>query len=410
MATDQWVTFGGVELINLSRTAQLAQTLGIDMMWVDPDTVAWVQDELDGAGYDNIATAPWYDPGFPASAEFAGIVPLSIVGWDDSTREATTTEYITSGGSSGRARSKTLSIVANVGILASTSRGADFGKRWMDRVLSGETDRTFCSGSELRYFQHAFDPGLPAPPQAHRRNVSVTRGTSVTRKRSNDCSVLLIATFTWTADDPFEYGEESEQLFGLGSAGPYGVGVTSFGTEAMAETGCPVFDYSPIYDPLYPALVPPPSAPDFYPEGWDITEGEAFTRHWARITGLEPSSLDSVPVVTLTTSVPARMVRVAVWSGSAVPSDQCDPLWVAILTYVPDSLNVTIDGEQQASYAWDGVSPVVRRVDSLVYGPEARPLRWASLRDPAGFIVTLDVLGDGVGSVRAALSLVPKSN
>lgn len=414
MAYDGWVEFNDVELINLSRTAQLAEALGIDTLWTDPESVQWIEDSLGGVDYDLITAAPWYDAGHPASSEFAGIVPLSIAGLDDSTLTASTIEYVTDGGSSGRARNTTLPIVANVALVASTDRGADYGKRWLDKTLRAGGARTFCSGSEMRYFQ--FSPGETGvePPVAHRRDVSLTRGTSVTRKHQTSCSATWIVPFTWTANDPFEYGEEIAQFTDLGGA-VAGPGVDSSGSLALTEIPCGEYDYSPIYDPLYPALVPSPTAPDFYPEGWALLPGMTFDRFWARLDPVEPSALNVVPVVTLTTDVDARFVRVSIWPAASSTDDLCDPLWVAIVSYLPAGMDFVIDGEQKASYV--DVPPIVRRTDSLVYGAAARPIQWTSLNDPDGLLVTLDIMDDsgsgdydGGGTVRAALSFVPKSD
>lgn len=412
MAYDGWIKFGNIELVNLSRTAQLAQSMGIDTLWTEPSTVQWIQDALAGEDYDLITEAPWYDAGHAASAEFAGIVPLSISGLDDSTLEASTTEYITDGGSSGKPRNKTLTLVASVAVVASTARGADFGKRWLDKVLTGSGARTTCSGSDLRYFQYKQAEGQPVPPQAHRRDVTLSRGTSVTRKRESYCSATWMVTFTWTANDPFEYGDEVSVLASLGAAVP--VGTTDYGTLAMTEQDCPVYDYTPIYDPLHPALVPSPVAPDFYPAGWAFVSGEDFTRWWAVLGPAEPSGLDFVPVLTLHAATEYRAVRVSIWPADRAVDTFCEPLWSAIISYLPAGIDFVIDGEQQAAYAWDGVSPVVRRTDSLVYGAGARPIEWDQFNDPSGLLVTLDALTDpayyGDGSLRASLSLVPKSN
>ena len=417
MATDEWLSYGGVELINLARTTALAESLGIDTLWTDPDAVAWVEDARNGHDYDLVTTAPWYDAGFPASSEFAGIVPLSISGLDDSTKESTTTEYITAGGSSSKPRNKTLSLPFNVAIIASTERGADFGKRWLDRLLSGRSRSTFCSGEDLHYYQWGPSDETPLPPLVHRRDVTVSRGTSVTRKRSTYCSATWLVTFTLVANDPFEYGEPVPQFLNLGNgsgviAAPGGQPLVSSGQMPLIESSCPVYDYAPIYDPLYPALVAPPTAPDFYPEGWDFEDGDSIYRFWVRVPPTEPSSLGLVPVVTLRASADARMVRVRVWPGNADTSSMCDPLWTAYVTYVMKDVDFVIDAEQQASYVWDGFSPVVRRADSLVYGEEATPVGWESFNSPEGLLVTLDFRTPGFvpGSITASLALVPKSD
>lgn len=612
MAYDGWVEFDGEELVNASRTVQLAESLGIDTVWIDPSSVSWIETALAGDDYDIIENAPWYDAGYPASAEFAGVLSLGFQGLDDSTLSSTVTEYITDGGRSNRPRNTTLSIVASVAIIASTERGAEFGKRWLDRRLRGARgERLFCDGSILRYSRYASADA----PIAHRRDVSLTRGTSVTRKRRTDCSVTWLVTFTLTANDPFEYGESSTVLERVGvqpeyigpadkvnllpnpsfetnttgwaalgagstitrvtgdkhhgvagcevvcpgtaavegiqiagadiavtgstaySAGQWvkfpvgktiraqlvdtvgGVGGTfsdvlatgnwqfvsvtrttaagttamdwrvyeptetaaitfwvdeailvqgsvlpdyfdgdsppvydsntdtwsvhqwsgaphastsslsevtgtfvggslldSQGSLAMVQESCPVWDYSPIFDPLYPALVPSPTAPDFYPDGWDIAEGMTFNRYWVKLNPMEPSGLAIVPVITLSGgATEARMVRVSIWSGTSDFDDQCDPLFTAIVSYLPAGVDLYIDGEQKVSYVWDGVSPIVRRADSLVYGTNAEPLLWTTFTNDDGLMVTLDLFiesGDesGGGDVEMALALVPKSD
>jgi len=413
MAYDGWLLYGGVELVNLSRTAQLAEAMGIDIMWTEPSAVQWIEDALGGDDYDLVSTAPWYDSGAPASAEFAGLVPLSISGLDDSTKEAGTIEYITDGGSSTGSRSKTKALVANFAVIASSERGAHFGKRWLDRVLAGTPDRTFCSGSELKYFEYRREDGKPTPDRKHLRNVSLTRGTSVTRKRYTHCAAMWLVTFTWTANDPFEYGEPLMQFLGLGP-GPVALQhlntIIDSGSLNMVEQECPVFDYTPLYDPLHPALVAPPTAPEFYPDGWDFPEGEPFLRHWVRVKPVEPSAFNYVPEVTFTATSEVRMVRLRVWAGNANPDSTCEPLWSAYVTYLPSGLQFVLDGEQKAAYAWDGVSPYVRRTDSLVYGDGATPLEWPSFNHPEGLLVTLDVKDSESWVVDAALSLVSKSD
>ena len=410
MAYDGWLEYNGEEFVNLSRTAQLAETLGITSLWTDPSDVQWIQDDLAEADYDVIADAPWYDPGYPASTEFAGLVPLSIPNLDDSTATATVTENTGDGGNTSGNRNATLTLVWSVAIVASTDRGADFGKRWMDRRLKDSGSPVFCKGADLRYFRYA----SAGAPKVHRRDVRLTRGSSVTRKRRDDCSVTWFVTFTMTCNDPYEYGEEFPQISALGGT-VTGPGLDTSGSIVLTQQTCPQYDYSPIFDPLYPAMVASPTAPDFYPDGWDIVPGETFQRFWARLDPLEPTDLFVIPLITLTTSVEARLVRVSIWPSDSTTSDQCDPLFSAVVSYLPASVQFIIDSEQKASYVWDGVSAAVRRTDSLVYAPDANPIQWTAFNDPVGLLVTLDLFADsgayeGDGFVRAALALIPKSD
>lgn len=417
MSYDGWIRYNGVELVNLSRTAQLAESMGIDTLWTSPASVQWIQDTLGGVDYDDVTQAPWYDAGYPASGEFAGIVPLAFAGMGDSTLASTPIEYITDGGHSGKPRNTTLPIVANVALIASTDRGAEFGKRWLDRMFRGDTISVFCSGADLEYFRYASEDS----PIAHHRDVRLTRGTSVTRKRRSECAVTWWLTFTMTAADPFEYGEAVPMVTELSMFAATGPGVTDSGALALTQVLCPTFNYNPIFDPLYPALVDTPSVPDFYPDGWDIVPGSTFDRVWVRLEPTEPSSLNVIPLVVLTSDIDARMVRVSLWPADANEGEQCDPLWSAVVTYIPGETEFTIDAEQKASYVWNGVSAGVNRADSLVYGPDAQPIAWTAFNDPAGLLFTLDLLSDGSGSgdlgsgsapadVKASLALIPKSD
>jgi hypothetical protein len=413
MATNGWIEFNGVELVNLSRTVQLSDVLGLDPIWDRPEDVDWIQDARGGVNYDDIAQAPWYDSGYPASSEFAGIVPLSFAGLDDSTLTSQPIEYITDGGHSGKSRNAVLPIVVNLALMARTERGAEYGRRWLDRMLKGSGPRMFCSGSDLRYYRYAD----ASAPLAHRRDVRITRGSSVTRKRKTDCSVTWLVTFTLTAADPYEYGEPDQIVSTLSSTEAVGPAVTVSGDITLTQEVCPEFDYTPITDPLNPGLVESPTAPDFYPNGWDIVPGQTFQRFWVRTSPTEPSPLLVVPEITITTdSEESRMVRISIWAASKDESIQCDPLFAAVVQYIPANVEFTIDGEQKAVYVWDGVSDGVRRADGLVYGPDAEPLQWTAFNDASGLLIALDLLTDSSsdmldgGGAEVAVSLIPKSD
>lgn len=406
MSYDGWIEYNGVEIINLSRTAQLAEALGITTVWTRPSSVAWIEAELGGSDYGDITETPWYDPNYPASTEFAGAVPTSISGLGDSTRESVISEYTTDGGNSGKPRNATLPLVFNVVLVATTDRGAEFGKRWLDRRLSATDSGLFCVGSDLRYFR---TQGAGAEI-VHYRDVKITRGSSVTRVRRSACSTSATVTFTMTANDPYVYGAERSMFTGMGAAAwAPPAPVLSRGTENLTYSSCPVWDYTPIYDPLYPALVPSPTAPNLLPDGWNIEDGMSFQRRWARISPAEPSDLIVVPTVRLSSATEARRIIVSIWDNSAPTTGQCNPLWSAVVTYLPPGMGFYLDGERKAAYVWDGLSAAVRRADTLVFSPDAGPMKWAGFESGVGLMVTLDVFG-GVGDVRANLSLTPKSD
>lgn len=406
MASTAWMQYNGVEIFNKARTARLAEALRLGAVWLLPEHTDWLVSAQGAGDYASISAAPWYDSGVPASAEFAGLLPMEVTGLGDSTLTSDPIEYITDGGHPGKARNTTQALVFSAMIVASTERGAEFGKRWLDRVLKSSATGVFCAGSDLRYYRYE-DADAPV---AHYRDVRLSRGTQITRRRSNARETTWTLTWTMTAGDPYEYGETVPRLSNLGGT-VSGTGIVSSGSFGDTYDTCPVYDYSPIYDPLYPALVPAPTAPNLIPDGWDIYPGDSYTRHWARITATEPSGLVMVPTVKLSATSTARRIRFSIFPAVAANDAQCDALFSAIVGYLPAYQDFYIDGEQKAAYAWDGLSSYVRRVDSLVFSPTAGPVGWTAFNDDTQLLVALDVFsGSGSSTVRAALSLTPKSD
>lgn len=414
MSYDGWMTYNGVEFINLSRTAQLADVLGLNPVLTRTDDVSWIEDALTGTAYESPSASPWYDAAYPDSAEFGGLMPLSVQGLDDSSYSSSPVEYVGDGGNAGKGRRSTLPIVFNVALVGVTERSVRYGLSWLNQILTATSASTFCKGADLRYFNNS---GGDADTEVmHRRDVKMTRSTSVTRKWQRDGACVWWVTFTMTAGDPFEYSEPTLALTGLGGASP--TGVIDSGEFNLNYAECPVYDTSPVFDPLYPALSPAPAPPDLLPDGWNISAGMGMHRYWAHVNVPAPRLVNKVPIFTITTLVEARRVKLSIWDHTSPLEDQCDPLFACVVNYVPVGTTLYVDGEESAGYLWNGVSPNVRRCDSLLYSPDARPVDWSSFADPTNLLVTLDLFAnpanlttgyEGDGQVRVGLSLVNKS-
>ncbi len=285
----------------------------------------------------------------------------------------------------------------------------EYGLRWLNRALRGR-DEDLGAGYTLKYLRHL----TPDAPWANRRNVNVTRSPTVSRKRAGRCFHAWTVTFTLTAGDPYEYGEPQRLLTDLGK--PIIGGTPNQGIKSLVETPCPSFDYSPLYDPLYPALVPSPTAPQFLPQGWALDEGRAFRRHWIRLAPNEPSETTSVPIIKFVASQEARMVRLVILPDGVAPEDTCAALFTVILTYLPPDIPIYVDGVRKAVYAWDGFSPTVRRCDTLAYGRDGKPVTWTSFGEDVSFTVGLDAMLVGSGiyeggdTIRASVDMVSKSD
>lgn len=427
MAYDGWIKYGDEELVNVLRTALLAEAHGVDSVWTTPESAEWILRSVGVlpenypsalSALSDIEQAPWFTTRDPASAEFFGLLPLSVPALDDSMVAASTTEYVTNGGATGKARHSTRSIVVSAAIVASTDRGADFGKKWLDRTLGKATGGTRCEGVDLRFFAHEGTQYTVAPVE-HFRAVRLGRGATVTRKRTSECSATWLVTFTLTADDPFTYGEPIGRLSTLGAQNPSPLGpgtLKSYGlTTTLTEIPCPVWDYTPVYNPSFPALVPSPTAPDFRPDGWGATPGKTFRRSWVRINPTPRYEPNLVPKWTLTALAPFDTVRLSVWPNDALIDARCEPLYTVTVGYIPMGVTLTIDPEQEAAYIWDGASAVVRRADTLLFGAEGRPVQWTSFSDDEGLLITMDEFNPSASAgtdglrLRAKLEFVPKS-
>ena len=583
MAYEGWLMMGDTEIVNAGRTVELARVMGIDAIRQRRSATHWIEATFEDPGfgtgefgvgpfgigdgdernYRDVREAPWYEPQFDASKEFAGIFPLSVRGLEGSTLEASTTEFVTSGGFSGVSRNASLSIVVDAMVVATSERGAEYGLRWLNRVLRARPRGTWSSGEDLSYFRY---PDIGAPI-AHRREVRLTRGTSVTMKRTKDCSTLWRVTFTLTAGDPFEYGESvpvlsdlggtpifygpndninlvrdasghnngswvgdhtfvdagnppppahqngrtlrlpldgvyrqtQEPLFNVTAGDVYslsaqgwvspdviqgegdpgnvwfaihfwdvqdnyiaGAGVlwtladagdgwitrvnpsvtvpenavtarvrirtngglnngavfvddlrvfrVKSGTRTdLMEFPCAQPDYAPLQDPAYPSLLAPPASPNLVPDGWIVRPGLYYSRYWARVEPIRPSTLLVVPTFTIVTTTGAwRGLRLSLWPSSVSTDSRCDPLFSIVLNYVPPNSTLFIDGERQAVYTWGG-EDFVRRADSIAFSPEMGPVQWTSLNSDQALLVTMDTFS-GTGSARVSLSLTPKSD
>ena len=403
---DGYMTFNGVELFNVSRTATLAESLGIDSVWVTSQSVDWIRQKLGGVNYHLPSSAPWYDGGAPETHEFAGILPLGIAGGSDSSWSSNPIEFITDGGVPGRSRHTTQDLVFSVALVARTDRGAAYGLRWLNKILMADGNQSHHAGYPLNYWRTED----PASPSAQRLNVKLTRGTSVTRKRSTDCSSVWLVTFTMNAANPHEWGFLTTAISGigppLGGSGATGSHIIAQGASTYTLEAPPSYNYDPLYDPQAPALIAPPTSVDALPENWPFTPGITMHRYWARIRGLEPSGMPVVPYFTIYSATMFRGARLSMWSfdGGSVVARQHDLDFSAFLTYLPAVHRIDFDGRTGTIFAG------ARRAESLVYNQHGGPIEWTTIRPshPNGEMVfALDVVGYGTDA-RAAVYLAAK--
>lgn len=150
-----WVNYAGTEIINVSRTEAYVRASGIRSFrpLYENDSLPPVLG--DGRRYNSpmVDTPDWTDPTQPDSYDFLGVYPLGVEGVEDSFRSSTVTEYLGHGGSVGRLREGTKTIVFNCALLGLSDAAMSYGMRWLRTALNGSpcTPAGVCSGSEMCY-------------------------------------------------------------------------------------------------------------------------------------------------------------------------------------------------------------------------------------------------------------------
>lgn len=176
-------------------------------------------DGLTGASGD---PAPWFDANDPDSADFLGVWIYEMAGWDSTTKREVIPQRFGSG--FGAERKEGREVVVRAKLFATSCCGMEYGKRWLNRVLSSSQDgkagscctfdatiRTCCEGSDP-------DKGL-----YNLCDVAVTDGFTIVNDDSDacpKCSACCDCDVEWTmhVGNPFLFG--CEEVCGGGTYYP----------------------------------------------------------------------------------------------------------------------------------------------------------------------------------------------
>lgn len=261
----------------------------------------------------------------------------------------------------------------------------------------------------------AFDPtGCLFEFKRHLRNVTVTNGPSITRRKElTTKDQVWVAQFTAVAGTPFEFGEvkpiivnwlASNMTWGDGVEG----GTVTTGDEAVTDGTCIETVYTPMVDPECPDLLAPPSVP-IVPLGCFDPPTEWLRRQFT----IPPAQIslwtDVVPVITVSANFSTlRNLRLRFYEddGTHVIGDECFYDADLLFSYVPSSYSLVVDAAARQIYAVD-LDGNARRADSLVFSSNGSPFNWPVLSCGQGFIVTADV-PEGQGYPVIDVSLVSR--
>lgn len=415
MSFDGYFVLDGTEFANWSRFVAYAAGRG----WWTPTVDDLAYGEVAEVTYTDPATdeAPWYDPDDPASAEFLGFYPLSVVGLEDSSRQGSVVESTIDGGVPGRIRHATKEVAFSGFIAGSSEEACEYGSRWLRRILLGGIcspldTRTQALGVEMDYL--AATPFLDDDEAEsggevltrlgrQRRRVAITRGPVFTQARKLQCGdVLWQVSFTATIGDPAIYRPSVRVLTSLfDSAGEdWGSAVVagSVTEQTFDEVLCGVPLWQPLYDPLCSAAITPPAPPNVPLGCWTPpTAGATYDRTVVTIPAANLPSVDDVlPVLTITNpTTPLRGVRIRFYPDPDLDLDlDATPCaWVSdiVLSFIPIGTMVVDSSYEQVHVTTSGGH--TRRADTLVFGTDQRPVVWPVLDCGVQYVMTVDVLG-----------------
>lgn len=218
---EHFLAFGDTEIANSARLAAYLESVGspLDSTGVcgcETFDAVLVGDEP----YTTPAEdgAPWYDPDVPESADFAGLMVLSVDGLDDHPMERTVTRSAAGSAALGPARVLPRTITVTAVLLGATCCAVDYGLRWLGQALAGCTGAG-CGGDCMTLFNccPAEFEEADVFAAAHRRTlrrVALVDGPRVIARNGTGCSGrggcstgadLLTVEFVLTAATPWAW-------------------------------------------------------------------------------------------------------------------------------------------------------------------------------------------------------------
>lgn len=436
MAWDGYWTYAGQEFVNAERTEAYAAQAGAG--WFKGCFGGSDLGPMLGERYRSPAldSAPWTDPDVPESYQFWGVYPLGVTGTEDSTRIGNVVESIADGGTVGRIRHGTRTVVFNTVLVGANECAVEYGVRWLRRLLLGAACGTqaneACSGDDLCYLScepvldwsddepvsdlttilDCIDPFL----RSLRRVVFNTGPTVTGKQTTSDGGAVWNVTMTAVAGNPFEFGAEVPIITGFGKASnPYVCdppGLVNMNGPVVDDTSCRPVAFVPVFDPLCPSFIEPPAYPTIPlgcytpPHNWkrrQFTIPEEFIPLWGEV----------VPRISIHAgSNNVRNLRLRFYADvdgdNDIKDDICAYCGDIVVSYVPMGETLVIDGSDQLVYVEGPGGTGQRRADSLVFATDGTPFEWPVLSCGFGYIVAVDT-EQTANLPTVDLSLYPKA-
>lgn len=408
--------YGGTEFVNAARTERYAAVMGAFKEVYHADDLALVLGETYSTPMQD--EAPWWDPDDPNTNDFYGCYPLDITGADDSTFTALVTESTGDGGTVSGKRFATRAVVFSVALLGDSEAACEAGFRWLKSLLTttdcGSTG--VCGGFDLCFLSsepkvdHTIDGDPTDCYDLYARSlhrVTATVAPTINSKASlKQGGEVWMVGFTLVAGNPFQFGAVNDYVRGFGDptvVDPYVDGQPVDATVDLVgfiqdDPLCAKATYSPINDPLCPAIITPPSVPNIEIACFDFPVNYR-RRQFTIGKQIIPSWGEVAPMLRLRSPrTETRNVRIRFYADpfetgdpNADPCNHCGDM---VVSYIPANGSLVIDATDQVVYVEDVVNGR-RQASHLVFGSDGGPFDWPLLTCGFGYIVTVDTPQSG---------------
>lgn len=408
-----WLSYGGTEIINSSRTLQYAERFGIYLGCQDscPDLNVVLGDESYQTGFD----VPWDDVTQPSG--FLGFVGQSITGMENGTLRNIVTDLPGDGSSIGLQRRSRRELLIQVLAVGANRAALDYGIAWLNSALRGAVcDATSsCTGATLCFYDECPDcTGQTADEcnTEHLKNlfhVGVLEPPTVVSRitlngvceGSNEPAAGAVLEFTLVAGIPHIYSQP--QLLANVDGADW---VPNQGWYPDSVIDCPpAIDCA--VDPNCPEVSAPPEIPVPLAACVEHLPG-LYDTAWVSVSGATLSDwFEKVPYIEIYSgSTEMRSIAVRFANNPAgvacnnTNMGSCRICVTAFIPYIPAGSTVVIDGRVERATVTcpqsglGTLTGVTNTNPVIVYGQEGEIYDWPTLECGESWCVNVQAHAD----------------
>lgn len=383
-----WLSIGGVEVVNSARVASYAAGCGGTTIGCVCPGLAQAVEGQDFPGYAESPVdddAPWFDPIVPESADFLGVLGLEAEGLQTGTATRTPVDLALGGANIGAVRYRAREVAWTVTLVARSQAGMAYGMAWLESSLVGDDD---CYGSPGCVF--AWCPEDEADGDRavrHLFDVGILEGPTVTETLNTGQSWFSTVEFTLMIGNPFIYGDPYIKLDNDSGVRDI-VRVPPGGINVNCEPvlPCPT-------DPLCPPPPLPPLPPVPQDPCWPLTGFQAQRVMYSVPPGGVARAYSTVPIIRINPgSAPLRRVSIRFYDNPTGAdcgrwTDRCQACGEANISFIPTGAELVLDGRQQRTQLDCSGGRGLSITEPVPFGPNGGLFMWPVIDCASGLCV-----------------------